>query len=142
MNRQDLNVLLVMAHSGAVMSGANHVTTWVSENGDRARVTVHYPLRTPRTPADAYRLLDDMTKSAGGTVPGSVTVMSDGISCEARRGDATAELVVMTGSGMQALAAIPAPRDGAAEDLDDLAHDRDDEIHDARLDHLLHGVEQ
>lgn len=119
MNRTDLNVLLVMAHSGAVMGGAHHVTTWISEDRGQARVTVHYPLRAPRTAADAYRLLDDMTKSAGGTVAGSVAVTPDGIACRAQRGDAVAELVVMTGSGLQAIAAaIPQPRDGDAETLD------------------------
>jgi hypothetical protein len=148
MNREDLETALVGIHAGAIYTGstlgavgARHVTTWVQDDAEgnpkRAVVTVHAPYSAPRTVMDAFKLLDSMWVAEF-----SVRVEGDRVKAVARHLSAEVELVVALGSAVQALTAIPQPRDGEGEvthPADD--HDRDDAIYDARLDHLLHGVE-
>lgn len=127
MNRADLDIARIRAYIGAVTfeadpdrpaTAANHITTWVhvGDDGepDRARITVHMPLRETRWGSDAYRLLEAMQVK-----PGTIEAGHDAIEGVARYRSAVVELVVMTGSGVRAIAAaIPKPRDGEVETAD------------------------
>lgn len=143
MNRDYAAEALNLVHLRLLKAGAGMVLSWLGD-GHRPNLTATLPIDGRDEPAAMALAMDAGVvnlHSRGGTVSG-VAVVDDTWSPK----PIDVRVQVNYGKPQRpGVPVIPTPRTGEVEvlDPDDLAHDRDDEIRDRRLDDvLLHGVEQ
>jgi hypothetical protein len=143
---------LNQVHHRVLKAGARSTITWLTDD-HRPHITATLPIAGRDEPAAMALAMDAGVvnlRTYEGLVSG-IAVIDDTWA----PGPVDVHVLVNYGSPPQTpVAGIPAQRTGDAEtihdldeplDVDDLAHDRDDalydEVRDARLDHLEHGVE-